>query len=404
MAGARHRMASSSRERRSVRPRGPLAADRRQHPGHPHRRLRRGGWQERRGLSFGDPTDYDALWRWSVEHLDQFWGDFATWSGVLPDVPDDRVLTDRSMPGAVWFPGTTINFAEQAFRNAPDDSPAIIEVAEDARAGRDLVGVAARPGGCVRRDAPPAGRAARRPGGRLPAQRARGGRRLPRRRVDRRGVVLVRAGLRHPRRPRPVRPDRADGAGRRRRLPLQRQGLRPPGRRRRAAGGAAERADDGRRPPAVPGRTARRCPGLGRGGRRRAGARSSRRCRSTTRCGSSTPRARRGCRRASCTGTAASSSSSASRLRCTWTSAPATGSSGTPRPPGSCGTSPRRRCSPARRWWSTTARPPIRRSTPCSGSRRRRASRSSARARAISGPARRPASGRASGTTSPRSG
>ena len=54
---------------------------------------------ERRGLDFGDPTDYDRLWRWSVEHLDQFWADVATWSGVLPDVPDDRVVTDRSMPG-----------------------------------------------------------------------------------------------------------------------------------------------------------------------------------------------------------------------------------------------------------------------------------------------------------------
>jgi len=88
--------------------------------------------EERRGLSFGDPTAYDALWRWSVEHLDQFWGDVATWTGVLPDVPDDRVLTDRSMPGAVWFPGTTINYAEQALRNATDDHPALIVVAEDA--------------------------------------------------------------------------------------------------------------------------------------------------------------------------------------------------------------------------------------------------------------------------------
>jgi acetoacetyl-CoA synthetase len=86
---------------------------------------------ERRGISFGDPTDYDTLWRWSVEHLDQFWGDLATWTGVLPDVPDDRVLTDRSMPGAVWFPGTTINFAEQVFRNVSDEHPALIVVAED---------------------------------------------------------------------------------------------------------------------------------------------------------------------------------------------------------------------------------------------------------------------------------
>jgi acetoacetyl-CoA synthetase len=87
--------------------------------------------EERRGLSFGDPTDYDSLWRWSVEHLDQFWGDLATWSGVLPDVPDDRVLTDRSMPGAVWFPGASINYAEQALRLATDEHPALIVVAED---------------------------------------------------------------------------------------------------------------------------------------------------------------------------------------------------------------------------------------------------------------------------------
>ncbi|WP_324274794.1 AMP-binding protein [Blastococcus brunescens] len=88
--------------------------------------------EERRGLSFGDPTDYDALWRWSVEHLDQFWGDLAEWTGVLPGVPDDRVLTDRSMPGAVWFPGTTVNYAEQALRHPADDAPALIAVAEDA--------------------------------------------------------------------------------------------------------------------------------------------------------------------------------------------------------------------------------------------------------------------------------
>jgi acetoacetyl-CoA synthetase len=86
----------------------------------------------RRGLSFGDPVDYDALWRWSVEHLDQFWADVAGWSGVLPGVPDDEVLTDRSMPGAVWFPGRRVNYAEQALRHATDDAPALIAVAEGA--------------------------------------------------------------------------------------------------------------------------------------------------------------------------------------------------------------------------------------------------------------------------------
>jgi acetoacetyl-CoA synthetase len=85
---------------------------------------------ERRGLSFGDPVDYDALWRWSVEQLDQFWGDLARWTGVL-DVPDAGVLPAPAMPGAVWFPGTTVNFAEQVFRQATPDHPAIIATAED---------------------------------------------------------------------------------------------------------------------------------------------------------------------------------------------------------------------------------------------------------------------------------
>ena len=81
--------------------------------------------------------DYESLWRWSVEHLDQFWAEVADWSGVLPGVPDDRVLTRRGMPGAEWFPGTTVNFAEQALRYAADgtvdpDGPALIAVAEDA--------------------------------------------------------------------------------------------------------------------------------------------------------------------------------------------------------------------------------------------------------------------------------
>jgi acetoacetyl-CoA synthetase len=87
---------------------------------------------ERRGVEFGDPPDYDALWRWSVEHLDQFWAEVAEWSGVLPGVPDDEVLTSRAMPGAVWFPGRTVNYAEQALRNATADRPALVAVAEDA--------------------------------------------------------------------------------------------------------------------------------------------------------------------------------------------------------------------------------------------------------------------------------
>nr|WP_275585938.1 acetoacetate--CoA ligase [Geodermatophilus sabuli] len=91
---------------------------------------------QRRGLDLGDPPDYDAIWRWSVEHLDQFWAEVADWSGVLPGVPDGDVLARREMPGAVWFPGATLNYAEQALRagadgTVPADSPALVAVAED---------------------------------------------------------------------------------------------------------------------------------------------------------------------------------------------------------------------------------------------------------------------------------
>ena len=255
------------------------------------------------------------------------------WTDVLPGVPDDRVLTDRGMPGAVWFPGTTINFAEQALRWATDEHPALIVAAEDREpvevSWETLRGQVGAFAATLRR----LRRRPRRPGGRLPAQRARGGRRLPRGGVHRRGVVLLRPDW-HPRRPRPVRPDRAHGAGGGRRLPLQRQELRPPGRRRRAAGRAADRAGDRRRPPAVPTEVPDGALALGRGRRRHPGA--------GVRGAALRPpvvdrllRRRPDCPRGSCTGTAASFSSSASKPRCTWTPASGTGSSGTPPPPGS---------------------------------------------------------------------
>ena len=93
------------------------------------------------------------------------------------------------------------------------------------------------------------------------------------------------------------------------------------------------------RPSSSPGCSPPRCPTVPCPGPRpspTSRSRSSRRCPSTTRCGSSTRRGRPDCPRGSCTGTAASFSSSASKPRCTWTPASGTGSSGTPPPPGSC--------------------------------------------------------------------
>lgn len=76
--------------------------------------------------SLGAPagTDYEALWRWSVENLDAFWG--AVWRHF--DVPHDGdavpALAEAAMPGAVWFPGVRLNYAEAMLRlpgRADDD-------------------------------------------------------------------------------------------------------------------------------------------------------------------------------------------------------------------------------------------------------------------------------------------
>lgn len=67
-------------------------------------------WLEReRGLCF---PDYAALWEWSVSELEEFWQSMWDYFGIRASVPAHRVLADRSMPGARWFPGARLNYAE----------------------------------------------------------------------------------------------------------------------------------------------------------------------------------------------------------------------------------------------------------------------------------------------------
>lgn len=65
------------------------------------------------GQSF---TTYEDAWRWSVENLEDFWG--AVWEHfeVISHSPYTTVLEDRTMPGARWFPGATLNYAEHVLR------------------------------------------------------------------------------------------------------------------------------------------------------------------------------------------------------------------------------------------------------------------------------------------------
>lgn len=63
-----------------------------------------------------DLPDYDAAWRWSVEHLEDFWQHVWDHFEVISHSPHTAVLEARTMPGARWFPGATLNYAEHVFR------------------------------------------------------------------------------------------------------------------------------------------------------------------------------------------------------------------------------------------------------------------------------------------------
>jgi acetoacetyl-CoA synthetase len=78
----------------------------------------------------GREGDYDGLWRWSVEDLEGFWGAIWEFFDVRASEPYERVLGQRDMPGAQWFPGSRLSYAEHFFRGRDDDAVAIRHAAE----------------------------------------------------------------------------------------------------------------------------------------------------------------------------------------------------------------------------------------------------------------------------------
>ena len=98
-------------------------------------RSRMAAFREWLGSTRGEQlADYDALWCWSVADLEGFWGAFVEFAGVRFHAVPQRVLADALMPGAQWFPGATLNYAEHALAAGPgksDDDPAVVFRRED---------------------------------------------------------------------------------------------------------------------------------------------------------------------------------------------------------------------------------------------------------------------------------
>lgn len=78
---------------------------------------------QEQGLHFQDRED---LWRWSVTHLEDFWSALWSYFQIRSSQPYTAVLTGHQMPGAHWFPGARLNYAEHVFRNAIADEPALL--------------------------------------------------------------------------------------------------------------------------------------------------------------------------------------------------------------------------------------------------------------------------------------
>jgi acetoacetyl-CoA synthetase len=78
--------------------------------------------------------DYSSLWQWSVDEPTDFWSAVFDFAGVIADRGRGPVLRNgERMPGATWFEGTRLNFAENLLRGT-GIGPAVI--ARDERGRR----------------------------------------------------------------------------------------------------------------------------------------------------------------------------------------------------------------------------------------------------------------------------
>ena len=69
---------------------------------------------EQRSLCF---AGYEELRQWSIRDIDGFWTSIWDYFDLQSPTPFRAVLAERKMPGAVWFPGASVNYAQQVFRH-----------------------------------------------------------------------------------------------------------------------------------------------------------------------------------------------------------------------------------------------------------------------------------------------
>lgn len=84
-------------------------------------------WLAQRGWHF---ATYQELWQWSVTDIAAFWQTVWDYFGVRASQPPTTTLANRQMPGAQWFVGARLNYAENLFARLTPNQPAILYKSE----------------------------------------------------------------------------------------------------------------------------------------------------------------------------------------------------------------------------------------------------------------------------------
>jgi len=79
--------------------------------------------KDNKGLDF---DKYEELWNWSVTGIEEFWACLWEYFNIAAARSYEKVLSSRSMPGARFFEGSKINYAEHVFRNMTSARPALL--------------------------------------------------------------------------------------------------------------------------------------------------------------------------------------------------------------------------------------------------------------------------------------
>lgn len=86
---------------------------------------------ERHDLGLTGEDDYATLWRWSTDQIEEYWEAVWDFFAIPSHSPWEQVLDAPRMPGARWFSGATLNYAEVLLSHGEDDAEALIALRED---------------------------------------------------------------------------------------------------------------------------------------------------------------------------------------------------------------------------------------------------------------------------------